>query len=183
MALEKEFLVHYKESVYPILLKEFAYRTPMQAPRLVKVTLNMGVGDALTDKQLITRAAADLTLIAGQAAVVTYAKKSIAGFKIRQGWPIGCKVTLRSRRMHDFLYRLVHVALPRARDFRGLRVASFDEGGNYSLGIKEHIIFPEIDYDKVDRLRGLDVCIHTSARTKEEALTLLKAYGFPFRRK
>ena len=155
----------------------------MQVPRINKITLNMGLGEAMDDKKVITSGTADLEKIAGQKPVVTLARKSIAGFKVREGWPIGCKVTLRGKRMYEFLDRLVTIALPRVRDFRGLSVKSFDGRGNYSLGFKEQIVFPEIEYDKIDALRGLDITITTSAKTNKEAYALLEAFHFPFKEK
>lgn len=172
----------YKQEVVPALQKEFSYKNVMQVPRIEKITLNMGVGEAVGDKKLIENAVADLERLSGQKAVVTKARKSVAGFKIREGWPIGCKVTLRGDRMWDFLDRLVHIAIPRVRDFRGLNPKSFDGRGNYSMGVREQIIFPEIDYDRVDKIRGLDITITTSAETDDEGRELLKAFGFPFKK-
>ena len=154
----------------------------MEVPKVTKITLNMGVGEALTDKKVLENAVADMEKISGQKAVVTKAKKSIAGFKVREGWPIGCKVTLRSDRMYDFLDRLITISIPRIRDFRGLNPKSFDKQGNYSMGVKEQIIFPEIDYDKIDKLRGMDITITTTAKTAEESHALLTAFKFPFRK-
>ncbi len=171
----------YKEKVVPKLLKEFAYKNVMQVPRIKKVTLNMGVGEAVADKKQIENAVRDMTAIAGQKPVVTKARKSIAGFKIRDGWPIGCKVTLRGEHMWEFLDRLIAISIPRIRDFRGMNGKSFDGRGNYSMGVREQIMFPEIDYDKVDAIRGLDITITTSAETDEEGKALLKAFNFPFR--
>lgn len=171
----------YKEKVVPKLLTEFAYKNVMQVPRVKKVTLNMGVGEAVADKKQIENAVRDMTAISGQKPVVTKARKSIAGFKIRDGWPIGCKVTLRGEHMWEFLDRLIAISIPRIRDFRGLNGKSFDGRGNYSMGVREQIMFPEIDYDKVDALRGLDITITTSAETDEEGKALLKAFNFPFR--
>ncbi len=171
----------YKEKVIPKLLKEFAYKNVMQVPHVKKITLNMGVGEAVADKKQIENAVRDMTAIAGQKPVVTKARKSIAGFKIRDGWPIGCKVTLRGEHMWEFLDRLIAVSIPRIRDFRGLNGKSFDGRGNYSMGVREQIMFPEIDYDKVDVLRGLDITITTSAETDDEGKALLKAFSFPFR--
>lgn len=171
----------YKEKVVPELLKEFAYKNVMQVPRVKKITLNMGVGEAVADKKQIENAVRDMTAIAGQKPVVTKARKSIAGFKIRDGWPIGCKVTLRGEHMWEFLDRLIAISIPRIRDFRGLNGKSFDGRGNYSMGVREQIMFPEIDYDKVDAIRGLDITITTSADTDEEGKALLKAFNFPFR--
>jgi len=171
----------YREKVVPDLMKQFSYRTSMQVPRLVKITLNMGVGEAVADKKNIDAAVADMTRIAGQKPVVTKARKAIANFKIRQGLAIGCMVTLRGTRMYEFLDRLVTIAFPRMRDFRGVSGRAFDGRGNYSVGFKEQIIFPEIEYDKIDKLRGLDVSITTTARSDEEAKALLAAFRFPFR--
>lgn len=176
-------LEQYKKTVVPKLMKQFGYSSVMQAPRLVKISLNMGVGEAAADKKIITSAIADLEKIAGQKAVATLSKKAIAGFKIRDGWPIGCKVTLRQARMYEFLDRLVSIALPRVRDFRGLSAKAFDGRGNYSLGIKEQIVFPEIEYDKIDAIRGLDITIATTAKTDKEAFALLSAFNFPFKEK
>lgn len=171
----------YKTQVIAELQKEFGYKNVMEVPRITKITLNMGVGEALGDKKLLDNAVADMEAIAGQKAVITKARKSVAGFKVREGWPIGCKVTLRSHRMWDFLDRLVDIALPRVRDFRGVNGKSFDGRGNYSMGVKEQIIFPEIDYDKVDKVRGMDITINTTAKTNDEGRALLKALQFPFR--
>jgi len=171
----------YKQRVVPELMKEFSYKNVMQVPRIKKITLNMGVGEAVADKKQIENAVRDMTAIAGQKPVVTKARKSIAGFKIRDGWPIGCKVTLRGERMWEFLDRLIAVSIPRIRDFRGTNGKSFDGRGNYSMGVREQIMFPEIDYDKVDAIRGLDITITTSAETDEEGKALLKAFNFPFR--
>ena len=171
----------YKEKVVPELLKKFAYKNVMQVPRIRKITLNMGVGEAVADKKQIENAVRDMTAIAGQKPVVTKARKSIAGFKIRDGWPIGCKVTLRGEHMWEFLDRLIAISIPRIRDFRGMNGKSFDGRGNYSMGVREQIMFPEIDYDKVDAIRGLDITITTSAETDEEGKALLKAFNFPFR--
>ena len=172
---------HYRNSVVPQLMERFAYRSVMEVPRITKITLNMGLGEAVSDKKVIEHAMKDLAMISGQQPVVTRARKSIAGFKIRQGWPIGCKVTLRKVRMYEFLDRLINIAIPRIRDFRGFSSKAFDGRGNYSLGVREQIIFPEIDYDKIDALRGLDICITTSACTDEEGRALLEAFSFPFR--
>ncbi len=172
---------HYRETVAPELMKKFGYKSPMQVPRLAKITLNMGVGEAVADKKVMDSAVADLTRIAGQKPVVTKAKKAIAGFKIREGQPIGTMVTLRGVRMYEFLDRFVTVALPRVRDFRGVSARSFDGRGNYNVGVKEQIIFPEIEYDKVDALRGLNISITTTAKTDEEAKALLAAFRFPFK--
>ena len=172
----------YQKSVIPALQSEFAYKSVMQVPKIEKITLNMGVGEALGDKKQIDNAVADMEKLAGQKAVVTKAKKSVAGFKIREGYPIGCKVTLRGERMWEFLERLVDIAIPRVRDFRGLNPKSFDGRGNYSMGVREQIIFPEIEYDKVDKIRGLDITITTSAKTDDEGRALLKAFNFPFKK-
>ncbi|WP_026609175.1 50S ribosomal protein L5 [Methylocaldum szegediense] len=171
----------YKEKVVPELMKRFNYRSVMQVPRLEKITLNMGVGEAVADKKILQNAMDDLQKISGQKPVVTTSRKSIAGFKIREGMPIGCKVTLRRDRMYEFLDRLVNVAIPRIRDFRGLNPRSFDGRGNYSMGVREQIIFPEIDYDKIDAIRGIDITITTSAVSDEEARALLEQFKFPFR--
>jgi large subunit ribosomal protein L5 len=171
----------YLESVVPALRERFEYSNVMEVPRITKVTLNMGLGDAVADKKVIEHALSDMTAIAGQKPVVTKARKSIAGFKIRDDYPIGCKVTLRRVRMYEFLDRLINVAIPRIRDFRGFSAKSFDGRGNYSLGVKEQIIFPEIDYDRIDKLRGMDITITTNAKSDEEAKALLEAFRFPFR--
>ena len=171
----------YKNEVMPQLLDSLAYKNSMRVPRLVKVTLNMGVGEAVVDRKAIDSAVADIALISGQKPLVCKARKSVAGFKIRDGYPIGCKVTLRKHRMYDFVERLVSVAIPRIRDFRGLNPRSFDGRGNFSMGLSEQIVFAEIDYDKIDKIRGLDICVTTSATSNEEGLALLKALNFPFR--
>ncbi|HCG80348.1 MULTISPECIES: 50S ribosomal protein L5 [Thalassolituus] len=171
----------YKNEVVAKLTEEFGYKNPMEVPRVSKITLNMGVGEALGDKKLMDSAVADMEAIAGQKAIVTKARKSVAGFKVREGWPIGCKVTLRRDRMWEFMDRLVDISLPRVRDFRGINPKSFDGRGNYSMGVKEQIIFPEIEYDKVDKVRGMDVTITTTAKTNDEGRALLKALQFPFR--
>lgn len=171
----------YKKEIIDSMMKKFAYKSVMQVPKLDKITINMGVGEAVADKKVMNFALEDLTRITGQKPVVTLAKKSIAGFKIREGWPIGCKVTLRNQRMYEFLDRLVTITLPRVRDFRGLNPKSFDGTGNYSLGIREQIVFPEIDFDKIDVIRGLDICITTTAKTNEEAKALLEAFNLPLR--
>lgn len=171
----------YKEEVIGELTKRFGYKSPMQVPKIEKITLNMGVGEAVADKKILQNALDDLEKISGQKPIVTMSKKSIAGFKIRDGMPIGCKVTLRRDRMYEFLDRLITVAIPRIRDFRGLNGKSFDGRGNYSMGVKEQIIFPEIDFDKVDAVRGLDITITTSARSDQEARALLEQFKFPFR--
>lgn len=172
---------YYQSEVVNKLKDQFGYSSVMQAPKLSKITLNMGVGEAVGDKKVIDNAVGDMEKIAGQKPLVTKARKSVAGFKIREGWPIGCKVTLRNDRMWEFLERLIGISIPRIRDFRGLSPKSFDGRGNYSLGIKEQIIFPEIDYDKIDKIRGLDITITTTAKTDEEAKALLQAFNFPFR--
>jgi large subunit ribosomal protein L5 len=172
---------HYRDTVVPQLREQFSYRNVMEVPKVTKITLNMGVGESVGDKKFMEHATRDMTLIAGQKPVVTLARKSIAGFKIRDGWPIGCKVTLRRERMYEFLDRLINVSIPRIRDFRGFGAKSFDGRGNYSLGVREQIIFPEIDYDRVDVIRGLDITITTSARNDEEGRALLAAFNFPFR--
>ena len=172
---------HYREKVVPGLVEQFGYQSVMEVPRITKITLNMGVSEAVADKKVLDNAVGDLTKIAGQKVVVTKAKKAIAGFKIRAGYPIGCMVTLRGERMFEFLDRLVTIALPRVRDFRGISGKAFDGRGNYNLGVKEQIIFPEIEYDKVDALRGLNISITTTAKTDDEARALLAAFKFPFR--
>lgn len=171
----------YKETILPELVKRFSYKSVMEAPRITKITLNMGVGEAVADKKILQAAVSDMEKISGQKPVVTLARKSIAGFKIRDDMPIGCKVTLRSKRMYEFLDRLINISIPRIRDFRGLSTKSFDGRGNYSMGIREQIIFPEIDYDKIDMLRGMDITITTTAKTNEEGLALLKLFNFPFK--
>jgi len=171
----------YREKIVPLMMEEHKYKSVMQVPRIEKITLNMGLGEALGDKKVLEHAVKHMTAIAGQKPVVTVARKSIAGFKIRDGYPIGAKVTLRRERMYEFLDRLVAVAIPRIRDFRGINARSFDGRGNYSMGVKEQIIFPEIDYDKVDAVRGMDITITTSAQNDAEALSLLKKFNFPFR--
>lgn len=171
----------YREEVVGRLMDRFGYRTVMQVPRIEKITLNMGVGEAIADKKVMKNAVSDLRLIAGQQPIVTKARKSVAAFKIREGWAVGCKVTLRRERMYEFLDRLINIAIPRIRDFRGLSAKAFDGRGNYSMGVKEQIVFPEIDYDKIDALRGLDITITTSASTDEEGRALLEAFKFPFR--
>ncbi|BBL69789.1 50S ribosomal protein L5 [Methylogaea oryzae] len=173
----------YNEEIRPALMTRFGYSSIMQVPRITKITLNMGVGEAVADKKILQAAIEDLAKISGQKPVATIARKSIAGFKIRDGMPIGCKVTLRRERMYEFLDRLINVAMPRVRDFRGLNPRSFDGRGSYSMGVKEQIIFPEIDYDKIDALRGLDITITTTARGDEEARALLEMFKFPFRTK
>lgn len=176
-----EFKEKYSKVIVPELVKRFGYKSAMEVPRLEKITLNMGVGEAVADKKVIEHALRDMIAIAGQKPVVTMSRKSIAGFKIREGWPIGCKVTLRRERMYEFLQRLVLIAIPRIRDFRGYSVKAFDGRGNYSMGIKEQIVFPEIEYDKIDALRGMDITITTSAKTNKEGAALLRGFGFPFK--
>ncbi|WP_020210098.1 50S ribosomal protein L5 [Gilvimarinus chinensis] len=171
----------YSKEIAPKLKEELGLANVMEVPRITKITINMGVGEAVGDKKVLENAVGDLEKIAGQKVVVTKARKSIAGFKIRDGWPIGCKVTLRQDRMYEFLDRLISISIPRIRDFRGISPKQFDGRGNFSMGVTEQIIFPEIDYDKVDKLRGLDICITTTARTDEEGRALLKAFNFPFK--
>ncbi len=171
----------YKKRVLPALMEQFGYTSVMQAPKITKITLNMGVGEAVADKKVIQAAVSDMEKISGQKAIVTLSRKSIAGFKIRDDMPIGCKVTLRDVRMYEFLDRLISIAIPRIRDFRGMSPKSFDGRGNYSMGVTEQIIFPEIDYDKIDTLRGMDICITTTAKNNEEGLALLKQFNFPFK--
>ena len=172
----------YRDQVIPQLKDQLGYANEMQLPRIVKITLNMGVGEALADRKIIDNAIGDMTKIAGQKPLMTLARKSVAAFKLREGSPVGCKVTLRRERMYEFLDRLINVAIPRVRDFRGLSAKAFDGRGNYSLGVKEQIIFPEIDYDKIDVIRGLDITITTSAKNDEEGRALLQAFNFPFRK-
>jgi len=171
----------YKDKVVGDLTKQFGYKSAMEVPRIEKITLNMGVGEAVADKKIMEFAVGDMQKIAGQKPVVTLSKKSIAGFKIRDGYPVGCKVTLRQERMYEFLDRLITIAIPRIRDFRGISAKSFDGRGNYNMGVREQIIFPEIEYDKVDALRGMNITITTTAKTDEEARALLSAFSFPFR--
>ena len=171
----------YNDELKAKLKEELGIKNVMEIPRITKITLNMGVGAAATDKKLLEGAVADMQLIAGQKPVVTLARKSIAGFKIRDGWPIGCKVTLRGDQMYEFLDRLISIAIPRIRDFRGFSSKSFDGRGNYSMGLKEQIVFPEIDIDKIDRIRGLDITITTTARSDDEGRALMRAFGFPFK--
>jgi len=178
MARLKDF---YKDSVVKSMTEQFGYSSIMQVPRIEKITLNMGVGEAVADKKVMEHAVADMEKIAGQKAIVTKAKKSVAAFKIRDDYPVGCKVTLRRERMYEFLDRLVTVAIPRIRDFRGISAKSFDGRGNYNMGVKEQIIFPEIEYDKIDAIRGMNITITTTAKTDEEAKALLAAFSFPFR--
>ena len=172
----------YKETLVADLAKQFGYKSGMQVPRIEKITLNMGLGEAIADKKVLENAQADMAAIAGQKPIVTVARRSVAGFKIREGYPIGCKVTLRGERMWEFLERLISIAIPRVRDFRGLNPKSFDGRGNYSMGVREQIIFPEIDFDKVDKVRGMDITITTSANTNDEARALLDAFNFPFKK-
>ena len=173
---------HYQKTVVPALMEKFEYSSVMQVPRITKITLNMGVGEAVPDKKVMQAAVDEMTRIAGQKPVVTKARKSVAAFKIREGWPIGCKVTLRRRQMYEFLDRLISVAFPRVRDFRGVSPRAFDGRGNFSVGLKEQIVFPEIDYDKVDAIRGMDITITTTARTNEEGEALLRGFNFPLRK-
>ncbi len=172
----------YQDQIVSQLVEKFGYKTPMQAPKLTKITINMGVGEALGDKKTLDNAVADLELIAGQKPIKTIARKSVASFKVREGYPIGCKVTLRGERMYEFLDRLVNIALPRVRDFRGVSATAFDGRGNYNMGLKEQIIFPEIDFEKVDKIRGMDINFTTTANTNEEAKALLEAFNFPFKK-
>ena len=174
---------YYKETVVPQLKETLSLDNIMEVPKITKITLNMGVGEAVTDKKVMDRAVGDMTAIAGQKPIVNLARRSVASFKIRDGWPVGCKVTLRREQMYEFLDRLVNVAIPRIRDFRGLNRKSFDGRGNFSMGVKEQIMFPEIDYDQIDVIRGLDITITTNAKNDEEALALLQAFNFPFREK
>ncbi|TVZ38249.1 large subunit ribosomal protein L5 [Alteromonadaceae bacterium 2753L.S.0a.02] len=171
----------YQNEIAAKLKDELGLSNVMEIPRITKITLNMGVGEAIGDKKVLESAVADLEKIAGQKPVITKARRSIAGFKVREGWPVGCKVTLRKERMYEFLDRLISIAIPRVRDFRGISPKQFDGRGNFSMGVNEQIIFPEIDYDKVDKLRGLDICISTTARTNDEGRALLKAFNFPFK--
>ncbi|WP_350334695.1 50S ribosomal protein L5 [Coralliovum pocilloporae] len=171
----------YNDAIRTKMVEEFGYKNPMEIPRLDKVVINMGVGEAVNDTKKVKAAAEELSLIAGQKAIITHARKSIAGFKVREQMPLGCKVTLRKTQMFEFVDRLVNIALPRVRDFRGLNPKSFDGRGNFAMGIKEHIVFPEIDYDKVDQILGMDVIVCTTAKTDDEARALLKAFNFPFR--
>jgi len=172
---------HYKSTVIKQLMDKFGYKSVMEVPRITKVTLNMGVGEALTDKKVMEHAVSDMATIAGQKPIVNNARKSVAGFKVREGVPIGCKVTLRQKRMYEFLDRLISIAIPRVRDFRGLNPKSFDGRGNYSMGVREQIIFPEIEYDKIDAIRGMDITITTTAKTDEEGRALLEAFDFPLK--
>lgn len=172
---------YYRETVVKQLMEEMSYDNVMEVPHIEKITVNMGVGEAAADKKVLEHAVSDMTKITGQKPIITLARKSVAGFKIREGWPIGCKVTLRRERMYEFLDRLIAIAIPRIRDFRGMNPKSFDGHGNYSLGVREQIMFPEIDYDKIDTLRGMDITITTSAKTDDEGRALLKAFKFPFK--
>ena len=178
MARLKQF---YDDTVVGKLKEQFGYKNVMQIPRITKITINMGVGDAVSDRKVMEFAVGDMTKIAGQKPMVIKARKSVAGFKVRKGWPVGCSVTLRSERMYEFLDRLINVAIPRIRDFRGMSPKSFDGRGNYNMGVQEQIIFPEIDYDKIDKIRGLDIAFTTTAKTDEEGRALLAAFSFPFR--
>ena len=171
----------YRDEIAKKLLEQFGYENVMEVPRITKITLNMGVGEAIGDRKVMENAVSDMEKIAGQKAIVPNARKSVAGFKVREGWPIGCKVTLRRERMYEFLDRLVNIAIPRIRDFRGMSPKGFDGRGNYNMGVREQIIFPEIDYDKIDALRGLDINITTTAKTDEEGRALLAAFNFPFK--
>ncbi len=171
----------YRQNVVPMLRDRFNYESAMQVPRLTKITLNMGIGEAVGDKKIMQAATRDMALISAQQPIVCLARKSVAGFKIREGWPIGCKVTLRRERMYEFLDRLISVAIPRIRDFRGLNPKAFDGRGNYSLGLREQIVFPEIDYEKIDTIRGLNITLTTTATVDEEGRALLEAFDFPFR--
>jgi large subunit ribosomal protein L5 len=172
---------YYRDTVVKQLQEQFGYKNVMEIPRLSKISINMGVGEAVGDRKLIDNAVADMTKIAGQKPVVTLARKSVASFKLREGWPVGCRVTLRRERMFEFLDRLINIAIPRTRDFRGMNPKSFDGRGNYNMGVREQIIFPEIDYDKIDTLRGLDITFTTTAKTDQEGRALLAAFNFPFR--
>jgi len=172
---------YYENTVIGLLREQFGYSNPMQIPRITKITLNMGVGEAVADRKVMEHAVEDMTKIAGRKPIVVNARKSVAAFKVREGWPVGCKVTLRREAMYEFLDRLINIAIPRIRDFRGMNAKSFDGRGNYNMGIREQIIFPEIDYDKIDALRGMDITFTTTATTDEEGRALLKAFNFPFR--
>jgi len=171
----------YKETVVKELAEQFGYKNPMEIPKITKITLNMGLGEAVSDKKIVEHAVADMAKIAGQKPIVNLSRKSIAGFKIRDGWPVGCSVTLRREKMYEFLDRLINISIPRIRDFRGINPRSFDGRGNFAMGIQEQIMFPEIDYDKIDKIRGMDIAITTSAKTNDEGLALLKAFKFPFK--
>ncbi len=174
---------YYKETVVPQLMEQLKLSNVMEVPKITKITLNMGVGEAVTDRNVMERATGDMTVIAGQKPIVKLSRRSVASFKIRDGWPVGCMVTLRRERMYEFLDRLVNISIPRVRDFRGLSPKSFDGRGNFSMGVKEQIMFPEVDYDKIDVIRGMDICITTSAKDNEQGLALLKAFNFPFKDK
>ena len=174
---------HYKETLTPQLMDKLQLKNIMEVPKITKITLNMGVGEAVTDKKVMANATGDMTVVSGQKPIIINARKSVASFKIRDGWPVGCKVTLRRERMYEFLDRLVNISIPRIRDFRGLSRKSFDGRGNYSFGITEQIMFPEIDFDKIDTIRGMDITITTTARNDEEGLALLQAFDFPFKEK
>ena len=174
---------YYKETVVPHMLEKFSYDNVMEVPKVTKITLNMGVGESVGDKKVMARAVGDMEAIAGQKVIINNARRSVASFKIRDGWPVGCKVTLRRERMYEFLDRLVNVAIPRVRDFRGLNRKSFDGRGNYSMGVKEQIMFPEIDYDQIDVIRGMGITITTTAKNDKEAMALLQAFNFPFKEK
>jgi len=176
-----QFKKDYVETIVPNLHKKFGFTSVMEVPKITKITLNMGIGEAVADKKVVAHALGDMQKISGQKPITTFARKSIAGFKIRDGWPIGCKVTLRQNRMYEFLERLIVIAIPRIRDFRGFSAKAFDGRGNYSMGIKEQIVFPEVEYDKIDALRGMDITITTTAKNNEEGAALLKAFGFPFK--
>lgn len=171
----------YKETVVKELAEQFGYKNPMEIPKITKITLNMGLGEAVGDKKIVAHAVSDMAQIGGQKPIVNLSRKSIAGFKIRDGWPVGCSVTLRREKMYEFLDRLINISIPRIRDFRGINPRSFDGRGNFAMGIKEQIMFPEIDYDKIDKLRGMDIAITTTAKTNDEGLALLKAFKFPFK--
>lgn len=172
----------YKEQVVSKLMEQFGYKSPMQAPKLTKITINMGVGEAIGDKKVLDSAVSDMEAISGQKAVKTLARKSVASFKVRDGYPLGCKVTLRGEKMYEFLDRLINISLPRVRDFRGVNPKAFDGRGNYNLGLKEQIIFPEIEFEKVDKIRGMDINFATTAQTNDEAKALLEAFNFPFKK-
>ena len=172
---------YYRENIVPNLMEQLKLKSPMEVPKLLKITLNMGLGSAVSDKKILESAQQELTQISGQKAVLTYAKKSIANFKLREGMPIGCKVTLRNEKMYDFFEKLIKISLPRTRDFRGLNPKSFDGRGNYTLGVKEHIIFPEINFDRIDKIKGLDITITTNAKNNQEAMELFKQFNFPFK--
>lgn len=172
---------YFRENIVPNLMEQLKLNSPMEVPKLIKITLNMGLGSAVNDKKILESAQQELSQISGQKAILTFAKKSIANFKLREGMPIGCKVTLRKEKMYDFFEKLIKISLPRTRDFRGLSPNSFDGRGNYTLGVKEHIIFPEIDFDRIDKIKGLDITITTSAKNNQEAMELFKQFNFPFK--